>query len=305
MTNGWVLPDGVLRDAPSFTPRPFELADLQLLLAQAYAPLTGFLGREDLASVARRGRLRDGTPWPVAVTLEAPAALLDGLDPADPRHRVLVVTDPEGAPVAAVDVTEVWPSRDGWVGVAGPVRRMGDGGHAPFQRLHRTPAEVRQELPEGRVLGIIADRPLHRPQLAQITHSARTLAAHVLMLIPVAVPTPDGLPAEALIRAVLAARDRMPSATVVAVPMASRGDVVRDGMLRARVAAAYGVTHLLTTGETPLSGGGTRVLVPRELAYDSRDGQWRGRDDIPPRFRRLPLRPAEINDLLDRGTPLP
>ena len=54
-----------------------------------------------------------------------------------------------------------------------------------------------------------------------------------------------------------------------------------------------------------LSGGGLRVLVPRELAYDNRDGQWRWRDDIPPRNRRLAMTPAEIDDLLDRGFPLP
>jgi sulfate adenylyltransferase len=54
-----------------------------------------------------------------------------------------------------------------------------------------------------------------------------------------------------------------------------------------------------------LSGGGPRVLIPRELAYDSRDGQWRGRDDIPPRYRRLGLSPAELDELLDRGSPLP
>jgi sulfate adenylyltransferase len=47
------------------------------------------------------------------------------------------------------------------------------------------------------------------------------------------------------------------------------------------------------------------VLVPRELAYDNRDGQWRWRDDIPPRNRRLAMTTAEIDDLLDRGFPLP
>jgi sulfate adenylyltransferase len=54
-----------------------------------------------------------------------------------------------------------------------------------------------------------------------------------------------------------------------------------------------------------LSGGSLRVLVPRELAYDNRDGQWRWRDDIPPRNRRLAMTAAEIDDLLDRGFPLP
>ena len=76
-------------------------------------------------------------------------------------------------------------------------------------------------------------------------------------------------------------------------------------MLRTRVAAAYGVTHLLASSDSMLSGGGLRVLVPRELAYDGRDGQWRSLDDIPPKHRRLPLTAAEIEDHLDRGTILP
>src|SRR4029450_8718031 len=48
-----------------------------------------------------------------------------------------------------------------------------------------------------------------------------------------------------------------------------------------------------------------RVLVPRELAYDNRDGQWRWREDIPPRNRRLAMTAAGIDDLLARGFPLP
>jgi sulfate adenylyltransferase len=302
--NGSVLPEDVLRDAPSFTPRPYELADLELLLSGAYAPLTGFLVRADLASLARSGRLADGTPWPVPVTCEVPGEVASALDPADPGRRTLVLTDPEGAPVAAIEVADVWRTGENRFGIGGPVRRMGDGGHGPFQRLRRTPEEVRALLPPGRVLGVIADRPLHRPQLAQIAHAARTLAAHLLILIPVSGPGPDGLPPEALVRSIFAARDRMPPATVVAVPLLTRGDEMRDALLRARVAAAYGVSHVLSTGDT-LSGAGLRVLVPRELAYDNRDGQWRWRDDIPPRNRRLAMTPPEIDDLLDRGFPLP
>ncbi|MEV6516834.1 adenylyl-sulfate kinase [Micromonospora chalcea] len=304
MSNGWLLPEDVLRDAPSYAPRPAELADLQLLLSGAYAPLTGFMSRADLTSLSRRGRLADGTSWPVPVTLQVPGALADGLDPADPARRAVVLTDGEGAPVAAMDVTDVWPGREGMVGVGGTVRRLGDGGHGPFQRLRRGPEEVRGLLPPGRVLGVFADRPLHRPQLAQIAHAARTLGAHLLVLIPVGEGSSGGLPSEALVRTVFAARDRMPPATLVAVPLARRRDEISDALLRARVAAAYGVTHLLST-EGMLSGAGLRVLVPRELAYDNRDGQWRWREDIPPRNRRLALSAEEIDDLLDRGFPLP
>ncbi|PZF87504.1 adenylyl-sulfate kinase [Micromonospora deserti] len=304
MSNGWVLPDEVLRDAPAYTPRPGELADLELLLTGAYAPLSGFMTRADLVSVSRRSRLADGSPWPVPVTLQVPAALAQGLDLRDPAHRTLVLTDGEGAPVAALEVTDAWQVRDGVAGVGGTVRRLGDGGHGPFQRLRRTPEEVRALLPPGRVLGVVADRPLHRPQLAQIAHAARTLGAHLLVMIPVGEDGTGGLPPESLVRSIFAARDRMPPATLVAVPLSRRRDEISDALLRARVSAAYGVTHLLSTGEM-LSGAGLRVLVPRELAYDNRDGQWRWREDIPPRNRRLALTQAEIDDLLDRGFPLP
>jgi sulfate adenylyltransferase len=304
VNDGSVLPEDVLRDAPSYTPRAHELADLELLLSGAYAPLTGFLGRADLSALQRRGRLADGTPWPVGVTCEIPAELATVLDLADPLRRTVVLTDPEGAPVAAVEVTDAWPTSAGMYAIGGAVRRMGDGGHGPFQRLRRSPAEVKALLPPGRVLGVIADRPLHRPQLAQIAHAARTLAAHLLIIIPVTGPGPDGLPPEALVRTIFAARDRMPPATIVAVPLMPRSDEMRDALLRARVATAYGVTHVLSTGDM-LSGGGLRVLVPRELAYDNRDGQWRWGEDIPPRNRRLAMSTAEIEDLLDRGFPLP
>ena len=302
--NGWALPDEVLRDAPAYAPRPRELGDLELILSGALAPLTGFPTRTDLDAVARSGQLADGTPWPVRLTLEAPSALVAGLDPANPLKRVVVLTDPEGAPLAALDAIDVWPIREGRSGVGGPVRRVGSSTHGSFRSLRLSPDEIKATLPPGRVLGVIADRPLHRPQLAQIAYAARTIAGHVLIIVPVGDTGRDGIGPEALIRTVFAARDRMPPATIVAVPLARRGDEIADALLRGRVAENYGATHLLATGKE-MSGGGLRALLPRELAYDGRDGQWRGADDIPPRHRRVALTNEEIDGLLDRGVGLP
>src|SRR5262245_20836473 len=302
--NGWVLPEGVLRDAPSHAPRLRELADLELLLAGALPPLIGFHTQDDLAGIARAGRLANGTAWSVPITLEVPTKVVAGINTANPLERVLVLTDPEGAPLAALDAVEVWPVREGWSGVGGPGRRIGESTHGPFRRLRLPPNEIPPLLPPGRVLAVVADRPLHRPQLAQIAYAARTIAGHVLILVPVVGPGPDGLAPEALVRTIFAARDRMPPATLVAVPLARRGDDTIDAVLRSRVAAAYGATHLLAAGDE-MSGGGPRALLPRELAYDGRDGQWRGADDIPPRHRRVALSGEEIDDLLDRGVPLP
>jgi sulfate adenylyltransferase len=302
--NGWVLPEELIRDAPSYAPRAQEFADLELLLMGALEPLTGFHTRADIDGIRRSGRLADGTPWPVPITIEVPANLVAGLDTANPLKRVVVLTDPEGAPLAALDAVDVWNIREGWCGVGGPVRRIGETTHGSFRRLRLPPDEIRPMLPPGRVLGVIAERPLHRPQLAQIAYASRTIAGHVLVIVPVAGPAADGLAPEALVRTIFAARDRMPPATIIAVPLAKRGDDVVDALLRAKVAQAYGATHLLAASHD-LSGGGPRALLPRELAYDGRDGQWRGADDIPPRHRRVALTGAEIDGLLDRGVPLP
>src|SRR5205814_2086492 len=149
VTAGWVLPDDVLRDAPSYAPRPYELADLELLLSGAFAPLTGFLGQADLASLARRGRLADGTSWPVPVTLQVPEEAVAGLEPDNPLRRVLVLTAPEGAPVAAIDAREIGrgtpqsPERT-VAAVADPADRATDAVPAlPYRPAARPPTACR------------------------------------------------------------------------------------------------------------------------------------------------------------------
>ncbi len=294
----WELTDDQLRAAPTYTPDPVELADLQMLLAGAYAPLDGFLSRADSTAVERHGRLATDGVWPL-VTLIVPDAAVG------PNATALVLTDQEGAPLAGLQVAERWPARrPGHSHLSGPVRAVGDGGRALSRRYRMTADEVREQLGTGRVLGFYADRPLHRPQLAQLLHTGRQLNAQIVLLVPVAEPGPDGLEPHALLRCVVAAAERLPDPVVVAVPLTRREDQIVDGALRARVAEAYGITHLLSTAET-IAGRGPRVLVPRALAYDTRDGQWHDRNDVPARFARLPLTPEEIAEYLDEGEALP
>ena len=85
---------------PSWTLGESQLADLEMLLSGAFAPLTGFMTAADVASVHEHGTLADGTPWPVPVTLDVPA------DAVAPAQRRLVLNDPEGVPLAVLDIAE-------------------------------------------------------------------------------------------------------------------------------------------------------------------------------------------------------
>src|SRR4051812_21080735 len=97
-------------------PTARELGDLELLLTGAYRPLTGFLGRPDADTVISTGRLADGTPWPAAITVSVPDETAAG--------DSLVLADPEGAPVAVLDVEQAWSGADGRRRAGGPVRAL-------------------------------------------------------------------------------------------------------------------------------------------------------------------------------------
>ncbi len=271
-------------DQPSWTPSPDERADLELLLAGGYPPLTGFMGSADVASVRAGGRLADGTPWPVPVILEVPPDVAASVV----RGRV-TLTDPEGAPVATMDVTEIWDAADGRQFVAGPVRPLAPPAYGAFRRLHLTAAEVREHLGGAPALAVITGGPLHCREIAAVRAGAEALPAdaRILLLVPTAAPG-----SEALIRLVLAAAGDLPRSMVVAVPLPRPDGSVAERQRVAHVAAAYGATQVfaaadppaLPDGElgalldagAPLPAGFTPPAVERELRRARRTLTQRG-----------------------------
>jgi sulfate adenylyltransferase len=261
---------------PSWLPDPAALADLEMLLLGAYPPLAGFLGTMDVLSVETTGELADGIPWPLAVTLDVSPAVAERAG----EHGRLVLTDPEGTPLAVLIVAEVDGTR-----VAGPVTALRTPAHGAFRSLHRSPTAVREALRPGPVLAVVADRPLYAPDLAAVEGAAGDGA--VLVLVPVAGPARDGRPPESLLRAVLAgvagSATLAQRATVVAVPLRRTGDAASDAAVGAYVADAFGATRLLSRTAPAWS---PLEIVPAPELLD-------------------PAVDAEVAGLLDTGAPLP
>jgi sulfate adenylyltransferase len=315
---------------PSWTLDERQLGDLDLLLAGALAPLTGFLGVADAASVDARGTLADGTPWPVQVVLDVPEDVV----PRDAAR--LALNDPEDAPLAILNITErsvvVTPAPPGHGGrharpdapTAGLVRLAGrvsgfrEPEHGPFRRLRRSPAQVRAELGDGAVLAFATRRPLSGRQIGQLRHFAGQLRARLLLLPLISGPAEVVVRPEALVRAVSAAAKHLPPGTVlVPIPLAARDTTAkREIAIRAVVAAAYGATHLLADEpdvdrsaragqdnvqvETPIP-----VLTGDEWAYDRAAEVWRPLALIEPGTEQSDLAAGELEDLLDRGEDVP
>jgi sulfate adenylyltransferase len=290
---------GDLRDVPALTPGPAELADLELLLNGAFHPLTGFLGAVDAATVAAAGRLADGTPWPAQVTLTVPEDLT--------KEERVVLTDPEGVPLALLEVAERWQDPASLWRLAGPVRPLNAPAHGPFLTLRRSPRDVRAELDSAPALAVATRTPLHRRHLGQVRQLAERLPARVLLLALIG----DGHD-DSLVRALLAVRRELPpDSLVVPVPLVERPG--RDLLLAAHVAAAYGATHLFAgdgqletaSAGAPWSAAPIKLATPEPWAYDESIEIWRPTSKIEPEHARPEPTDDELAEMLDRGEDIP
>jgi sulfate adenylyltransferase len=301
-------------DVPAWTPGEAELAHLELLLSGGFAPLRGFLGSHDSESVLASRRLADGTPWPVPITLAVPAEPAAELAARPETGRRVVLQDPEGTPLALVDVTEIWPYGT-QTRVAGPVTALRPPAHGTFRGLRRRPDEVRAaKSGDGLMIAVAVRRPLHRRETGQLRQIAEKLGATVLAL-----PLLTGEHPDSLVRALLAIRKEMPGETlIVPVPLAEHPDVERDLLLRAHIAAAYGATHLFLPAPGPGPAGEqaaeqlaerladeapVEIVVPEPWAYDESVEVWRPTARIEPDHVRADT--LDVDAMLDRGEPIP
>jgi sulfate adenylyltransferase len=204
------VPD--LPPVPQHCPSPRELDDLELL-THGVLGLTGFEGPDGL------------------VTLTVPAEVAEAAQDAG----ALELVDPEGLPLARVEVGSTYDAGDG-TGITGTVTTLTHHEFGAFRRLYLSPIQV-AEAYDGRTLTVPVAGPLTVADLDTIRRSAD--GGPVLLLALTGTGTPEGLSAPGLVRATLAAADLLPSAAVVAVPLASRGDAEADHALGQRVVSAY------------------------------------------------------------------
>lgn len=181
-----------------------QACDLELILSGGFAPLTGFLGRDDWRAVVERMRLADGTLWPIPVVLDVDRAFADRIVDGG----AIALVDGEGLPLALMSVEDRFepdlaieaaavfgtpdPAHPGVadtlgrrpVCLAGPVTALRHPAHLDFPHLRHTPAELRARLAttgRARVVAFQTRNPLHRAHVEMTRRAADELDATLLL----------------------------------------------------------------------------------------------------------------------------
>jgi len=249
---------------------PRGLCDLELLATGGLSPLTGFMCRDDYASVVAEMRLATGPSagalWPLPVALEAPeafeAAEGDTVALSDTKGTILALFDVEDVYDADLEAEKrhIWGANEEHPSLArlraasprrlgGKLRVLRLPPHHDFVSLRRTPAEVREMLDRLGWKDVVAFQtrnPLHRAHEELIRRAGD--GADGVMIHPVVGPTkPGDVDHFTRVRCYQAAmkyfdQDRT---ALSLLPLAMRMAGPREALLHAIIRRNYGANRLI------------------------------------------------------------
>lgn len=190
---------------PSYKLSFRSLCDIELIATGAFSPLDRFMGKDDYKRVLEEMRLKDGTLFPVPLTL-----------PAGKTNEIkiggeITLRNPNNELIAVMQIDEIfkWDMEEearkvygttdsyhplvaemaswGNFYISGPLEVINLPKHYDFQELRRTPAEVRvllEKLGYSNVVAFQTRNPLHRVH-EELTKRAAGKIDGVLLLHPV------------------------------------------------------------------------------------------------------------------------
>ncbi len=239
-----------LGDLPQHALDGVQLDDLDLLLGGGYGAAFRF-GASPAAAPVDFLPLLD-VPPDVAAEAE--------------RARVLLLTDPEGTPLARLTIETVADIAAAGSRLVGPIEPLQPPAHGPARRWRRTAIDSSAEL-MGRHALLLGFRGA--PTAEQL-HTARAHAVTgniVVLCALVGTGAPVGGDAHHLVRAIQAAATDVPGAAVLAVPFPRHPDldVDKDEQVAHAVLARYGAERVELLAPDDADGtvgrGGVVVLL--------------------------------------------
>ncbi len=248
-----------------------QICDLELLMNGGFNPLKGFLSEDDYDSVVNTMRLKDGSLWPIPITLDVSEEFSKKLE----IGQQIALRDQEGLILGTMTITHLWePNKSheakmvfgtndethpavnylhntaGKVYLGGPIKGIQQPTHYDFRSRRNTPNELRtyfRKMGWRKVVAFQTRNPLHRAHQELTLRAAKESQANLLIHPVVGMGKPSDIDHFTRVRCYEAIMHQYPRSTTamsllnLAMRMAGPREAVWHGLIRKN----HGCTHLI------------------------------------------------------------
>ncbi|MDP3559644.1 MAG: bifunctional sulfate adenylyltransferase/adenylylsulfate kinase [Legionellaceae bacterium] len=248
-----------------------QLCDLECILNGTFAPLTGFLNREDYYSVCKNMRLTDGTLWPIPITLDIAESFANTVQ----LGEQVILTNDENTPLALLTVSSKWqPDKEeealsvfgcvdkkhpgihylytvaGSYYLGGQVTALSSIMHHDFVQYRHTPNQLQQFFKSHGWSTIVAFQtrnPIHRAHYELMQRASKEVNGHILIHPVVGMTREGDIDYVTRVHCYEAILKEFPkqSAMLSLLPLAMRMAGPREALWHTIIRKNCGVTHCI------------------------------------------------------------
>lgn len=255
----------------SWVLRDRQICDLEMILNGGFAPLNGFLNKDDYENVLNEMRLSDGSVWPMPITLDVNQEFSKLISIGDR----ITLKDKEGFSIAILEVEDNWepdllkeselvfgtkdlshPSADylqnhsNDVYIGGKVELIDLPHHYDYKNLRDSPKNLKQKFKDlgwDNIVAFQTRNPLHKAHVEMTLKALNDLDANLLIHPVVGMTKPGDVDHYTRVRCYQHVLEKYPKnkAMLSLIPLAMRMGGPREALWHALIRKNYGCTHLI------------------------------------------------------------
>lgn len=248
-----------------------QVCDVEMLINGAFSPLEGFLNKDNYESVCKDMRLKDGTLWPMPITLDVDEKFAKSLK----KGEKIALRDQEGVILAILEVGDVWkPNKSkeaelvfgaddkahpaisymhdqaGEYYVGGKLTGLELPSYYDYNEHRFTPQELRDQFEKQGWTKIVAFQtrnPMHRAHVELTMRAAKQTQANLLIHPVVGMTKPGDVDHYTRVRVYKEVIKKFPPSTAMIslMPLAMRMGGPREALWHMIIRKNYGVTHFI------------------------------------------------------------
>ena len=250
-----------------------QFCDLELLLNGAFAPLESFMGKDDYNGVLNSMRLKDGSLWPIPITLDVGN---DYIKSNKLKENVkIALRDKEGFLIAVLTVKDIWEidkkkeaeaiygtvdknhpgvnylynkTKDYYIG--GDLEKIQSPHHYDYQLLRHSPSELKNQFKKlgwKKVVAFQTRNPMHKAHREISFKAAMDNGANLLIHPVIGESKPGDVNHFTRVRCYQKIINHFPEGTTTLslLPLAMRMAGPREALWHAIIRKNYGCTHII------------------------------------------------------------